>query len=700
MGRPKPSDTDNPSANPLASQFVFERREKIANDQFRRGKRSLRLRRGRAADKTQLPSTRSGPTWSSPPVVGIPPMRQLTEQLERFHHGGKAVGLSMLTGMGLAVPPGFALSGQEHLSERTIWAAVQSLGANVGDSGVASLAVRSSAPDEDSEDASHAGEYLSILGDFNPAGLVDAITRVRSSGNSTSIPAVVQLAIAAEFSGVAFSCEPLALRRGRSTISWIGGLGERLVSGASSGKTDVVDTHDPVWPDWPSSQTNLRSLTSQLARIEAAFDAPADVEWAIDANGQLWMLQARPVVLPRTAVADANAPRNASTMHGAVAAHSKIRLRQTAATRGIAMPDAHVVTVSGPEPPTNLPDIALSADAAAMSIVLLYPDLIDGSVQREFSKVNDVDVPMFTAECRRYAIRRYPTPEASSAILHDVLTRGLRDYWTATAVVQEIYDAEATGIVRRHNGGLLIEVARGHFVPKGVVETSRLTTTLDGEILEFRSTAQETVYHFINGHVVTEHPPERQMDLTEAEIVDGVMQIASLLEDYPDASLEFGIVNAMGALRGYVIDIAEAEPPSASSKLTSELIGSGVVAPGKARAVVQRLRNSDRETLDLHHLSAFDANQTGGVRSTVVVADRASIDLLPLVNRLDSTSAFVFRSSSLLAHLPVVLRERGIPAVLIEDDALFSSLADGQLVEVDAVDPALSPSQRIRMIVE
>ena len=71
----------------------------------------------------------------------------------------------------------------------------------------------------------------------------------------------------------------------------------------------------------------------------------------------------------------------------------------------------------------------------------------------------------------------------------------------------------------------------------------------------------------------------------------------------------------------------------------------------------------------------------------IVVADRASVDLLPLVGRCGSNTAFVFRRASLLAHLCIVLRERGIPAISLEDDDLFGKLTNGRTLTVEASDP-------------
>jgi hypothetical protein len=75
----------------------------------------------------------------------------------------------------------------------------------------------------------------------------------------------------------------------------------------------------------------------------------------------------------------------------------------------------------------------------------------------------------------------------------------------------------------------------------------------------------------------------------------------------------------------------------------------------------------------------------------VVVADRASTDLLPLVTRCGKNTAFVFRHASVLAHLCVVLRERGITAMIADDPDLFDGPSAGSMVTVDATDGGDGP---------
>jgi len=115
----------------------------------------------------------------------------------------------------------------------------------------------------------------------------------------------------------------------------------------------------------------------------------------------------------------------------------------------------------------QFPEWIPSPDAAGLSIVLLHPAHITGKVQREFAQVSGMNVPFFAQGCRRYSIRRYPSHQSAGYVAGELLGRGLEESWLAGVVLQEIYDAEATGIVRRLGEDFIVELAVGHFVPKG-----------------------------------------------------------------------------------------------------------------------------------------------------------------------------------------------------------------------------------------
>jgi phosphohistidine swiveling domain-containing protein len=631
-------------------------------------------------------------------------MQKLDKSLDgSLKYGRKAAGLARLLAIeaGLSVPGAFVIDPGESLDEDSVWNAVHTWTKQAVDSsGRARLAVRSSSPDEDSATASHAGEFKSVVTEepfqrskdpFEPSSLMQAIKETQESGGEKALPVIVQVAIDPQYSGVAFSCDPISFEKSSYVISWVEGIGVGLASGADEGSLLILRSISGDGWAWPHKEDTLRELVAALHRIEADCRGPVDVEWAIDQEDELWILQARPIVLPRARDIDARAGRPLAPLPGVVAGHPKMRLRAAASRTGVAMSNAVVLTATSYAPEVSLPGWLPSHDAVGLSVVLLHPSGTSRKVHREFAQVDGTDVPFFTLGCRRYSIRRYPSHQAVAAVAEDVVRRGLEDSWMASVVVQEIYDAEATGIVRRLQDEFLVELAVGHFVPKGVVDPTRLVVSASGNVVESHRVKQETAYRFINGHVVTEHPVEQQLQLSDDETAMAIEQITPLFGEYPDAALEFGIVKRQdGAIFGYVIDMAEGDSESCARRLDRDLIRAGVVSAGRATGRVMRFFNDTATELDAHLLEGFEAPEDR-LEEVVIVADRASVDLLPLVNRCgNNNTAFVFRHASVLAHLCVVLRERGIPAVVLEDDELFDGLAAGLAVTVEASSPVWS----------
>ena len=207
------------------------------------------------------------------------------------------------------------------------------------------VAVRSSATAEDLPTASFAGQqdtYLNIQGDD---ALLNAVKqcwaslwtaramsyRMRQNIDpaTVSLAVVVQLLIPADAAGILFTANPVNGRRDQVLINATWGLGEAIVSGQVTPDTAVVDkstwtilsrgtatktmmtvrTHTGTEErSVPQAQQNQQVLddatTVQLARygerIEAHYDMPMDIEWAI-ADGEITILQARPI----TSLADA-----------------------------------------------------------------------------------------------------------------------------------------------------------------------------------------------------------------------------------------------------------------------------------------------------------------------------------------------------------------------------------------------------------
>jgi len=210
-----------------------------------------------------------------------------------------------------------------------------------GDDPQAPVAVRSSATAEDTEAASFAGMNETFLNVRGADAVVDTLRRCWSSlfGARTifyrakrgfgqadmDIAVVVQRQIPATRAGVMFTIDPATGAPDRLVIESSFGLGESVVSGRVSPDRYVVEKRTlavqerDIHPKGiaiegaPAGGTVVRqldrteglrpTLTDDEVRaiaalgveIERHYGAPQDTEWAIDSDGTIWILQARPV---------------------------------------------------------------------------------------------------------------------------------------------------------------------------------------------------------------------------------------------------------------------------------------------------------------------------------------------------------------------------------------------------------------------
>jgi phosphohistidine swiveling domain-containing protein len=610
------------------------------------------------------------------------------ETLKREDGGGKAFYLGNLMKIGINVPPTIVLP--EMADPIVIGDAIVDWLSRTCGAPPWSLAVRSSSAEEDTETSSNAGHFVSRLGTFDRESITSAVELVRASGPSMAV--IFQPLIDARYAGVAFSCAPLTYLRNEFSVAWTSGLADRLVAGEERGEQLRMQPNGVVVQgNWPATAELLEEFAQSLRAIESSFDAPVDVEWVIDSAGRLWIVQARPVVLPPSQRVALDSEEHFGALPPLVKNHPKIRLRRHAHRCDVTMAPAIAEIVSYPSHPSDAAVPEMN-QAAGVSVVLLHPERINDSVIREFSPVHGYDVSFFTRGCRRYSVRRYPRVENISTARNFVLKAGLAAAWTSISIVQAIWSARATGIVRRTPDCYVIDIALGHFVPKGVVATSTLVLSRERVLLSAVWRDQDTVYHFVDGHVITESPPGSQLRLDDDTAVGVATAFDPIFDEYPNAALEFGLIErSPGKLHPYLIDVAEGDDGDIG--LNPELINSGVLSVGHCKGRLWRVDSSSKSALDSHFHNRPDLAQLND-EGLIVVAERATVDLLSYVGA-PGVVGFVFGQGSVLAHLAVVIREKGLPAVSLDDAAAFSKLPINTVVTLDAADSSLAPSDRV-----
>lgn len=281
--------------------------------------------------------------------------------------GGKAAGLDRLARAGFPVPAGFCLLAEawqlhmagavpdgerqrlvERLPDEAARRALEGLARSSPmpepvraelaaaleelASGLAGglLCVRSSASVEDSAEASHAGQYDSVVGIGHDA-VEAAVRRCWASLWSpralayreqqgvlhaeARMAVLVQRFVEPRATALAFTANPVTGSGDELVVCAVAGRGEDLAAGAASGDTFVVDRRTGrivgVTPAGRASARagraatvqrpqlalrgdELRELAGMCLRVEAALGRPADVEAVLGDAGWV-LLQARPI---------------------------------------------------------------------------------------------------------------------------------------------------------------------------------------------------------------------------------------------------------------------------------------------------------------------------------------------------------------------------------------------------------------------
>jgi phosphohistidine swiveling domain-containing protein len=264
-----------------------------------------------------------------PPVITLGEAARLDPAAAQALLGTKAANLARLLGAGFPVPPGMVVTAAAVADWAQAYARLRTEAAELGGGQGQRFAVRSSATAEDLAGASFAGQYETVL-DAGLDELPGAVRRVLDSAASARVAAyrqahpeagttaapmgdppgsgagmavLIQVMVAADAAGVAFTANPLTGDRDQVVITAVCGLGERLVSGQATGDQWIVrDQHARCTRATEQAITadQARQIATLARRVHAHFATPQDLEWAITndpsgTEGGLWLLQARPM---------------------------------------------------------------------------------------------------------------------------------------------------------------------------------------------------------------------------------------------------------------------------------------------------------------------------------------------------------------------------------------------------------------------
>jgi phosphohistidine swiveling domain-containing protein len=188
--------------------------------------------------------------------------------------------------------------------------------------GEGQVAVRSSALAEDGEAASFAGQHETFLGVVGCDAVLAAVRRCWASlwseralayrrrlgfeGDAPAMAVVVQKMVPAAQAGVAFTLDPVSGCRDVVVVEAVAEGCEAMVSGRAAPYRYVVQRGSPYLEseDGVLDAVRLAAVVRLARQVESWAGQPQDVEWALDDDGRVHLLQARPITVTGSTASD------------------------------------------------------------------------------------------------------------------------------------------------------------------------------------------------------------------------------------------------------------------------------------------------------------------------------------------------------------------------------------------------------------
>jgi hypothetical protein len=565
------------------------------------------------------------------------------------------------------------------------------------------LVVRSSAVAEDGAVSSRAGFYHSALR-VSPGRLVAEAARCSRPPGVEPIPVIVQAMIAARAAGVLFSQHPGLPVAGAVLVEAAAGEGERLLAGDEAAAASCLYLPDGGWRSEHRgnllSSTDLDALLRLAWSVEAVQGCGRDIEWAIDGQGRLWILQSRPITtLPGGMVAFGG--ERVDGRRTPAGGGAPVKGRNRADRRALAGPycipgtGADVVKIAAREVALELRREMAGERAAGpyevrpqrMWVFRCPP----GTRPRgaELSLMFDAAYAQMGPDVVgvRELPRKLATPlkrgerAAASGAATDPLARRVKDY--PVAQVAGVSSSLA-------GGGILIEYAAGAGlgIARGLVPASAMLVAPDGRLSAERRLPQAERYVFDRRlRRFASHPYGRRPWLDPRAVPAIVRLTRAVTARVPHARVEWWIVGR----RIYLVDFVAESTALAAPSPAARSAGVTWVSAGhiRGRLVWVEDLNAARSLCERLGMEAAMAArgeevlQLLGLRvpqgEPAVIG--AAIPAVALFALSPYAAGFVFSSGSVLCHLGTLLREARVPAVVAPRVA--TRARDGTWVDIE-----------------
>ncbi len=604
---------------------------------------------------------------------------ELTHLTTTDSFGGKAKGLSSLASVGAPLPPTLCLSALKEEIDRSgcleeiesivhLWVTkIVAGGISAGNNWI----VRSSHSLEDSLETSAAGLYPSRVVTIDREGAVLPIAQTVFEilglllRNSSEASVILQPFIVGNISGVIFSSDPNEGKYGSGIVTYVNGPCSSLVDGTATPSVAYFSEVDFPPSLHPALQASWEQLLGACSKVEKGWGVPVDCEFTITESGQLFLLQARPIsaLTSWRTITHLLEVRTGNRLPPSVETHPKVQLRFQCQRSGVAISPAWIATETKWY---KLPQFDMPL--GSYTSVLLHPHLLNGKVIRKFSKDG-------------YSGTATVLSEASN-------------YWIRHAILTSLIPSPITGIATPQDEKIVIEVARGHFVPKGLVDTT-VYEVVGTDVRIVQQLPQRFYFEIDPDTGESKKIGWNGQNSLSTHQLKAISVMVTKLRLEEGGYLEFGVSDEGEA---FVIDIQRGL--SEGKKL---IANRQVVSLGEAEGDLLAIPALASSGADDHffEFATHPLSTDETLDPVVIAAIRPELGLLREFKKLAGQGKLVvgaiFETYSPLSHLSVLLREWGIPTIVFPNFSrnelsqarrvrVVASGSGGTVTRIDLVD--------------
>jgi deoxycytidine triphosphate deaminase len=574
------------------------------------------------------------------------------------------------------------------------------------------FAVRSSGVDEDTDGSSLAGVYESVLRVRGIDGVAAAIelcwrswyaapavaARARQGdlGWQPRLGVIVQAQIRPRLAGVAFSVPAVAEEAAPGgaaaeqpcgvVIEYVEGLADRLVAGlevparVTSGDLDA----GPARRSGAGALAHRPGLTAVAAltrSLRAARGHEVDVEWAVDDDG-LHLIQVRP-----------NTARDDPGEHSDAPALQLLRLYREEVPPGFGLGEVAEIYAWYAAKRGPAYRLAAGQGVATGPGWVLRVNLRGLRDPGTVARLDEALAEGFSGECVidvGETLRQIVVPKASvAARLAQILGAAAQGTGIHVVIVRDFIRGELGLITRLAGSGLVVEYA-----PEGLMALNRGTAGAAAITVADRSRlADEPGSVTLPPGNVTLPPGDAGPALLAPALLPHLAELARFTDAMSSQVGEVTLEWVLAGDRVYFVDYSVL----GADRLTTGPAGAVLVSRGTARGMLLRLADDellarlsigpavsiDKATdISVHDgFARILEKVTSLPEPPVIQVSRPYAVLSALIGHV---AGFVFDQGSMLGHLPILLREAGVPAVIAADFAAAGEvvISDGTVTAV------------------